>query len=54
MIGLLEAREKKAREEVARLREEAGRVQAALDVAERSLNRLADARATFVEVLAAE
>ncbi|CAM5268042.1 hypothetical protein SHIRM173S_09383 [Streptomyces hirsutus] len=54
VIGLLEAREKKVREEVARLREEAERVQAALDAAERYLNRLADARATVAEVLAAE
>ncbi|MFE9926157.1 hypothetical protein ACFYQA_32695 [Streptomyces sp. NPDC005774] len=54
MIGLLEAREKKVREEVARLRAEAERVQAALDAAEHSLNRLADARAMVAEVLAAE
>lgn len=45
--GLLEAREKKVREEVARLRDEAERVQAALGEAERALQRLADARVTM-------
>ncbi|MFD7137848.1 hypothetical protein [Streptomyces sp. NPDC059894] len=45
VLGLLEAREKKAREEVARLR-------AALGDAERALQRLADARVTVAEVLA--
>ncbi|WP_253209219.1 hypothetical protein [Streptomyces niphimycinicus] len=44
VLGLLEAREKKVLEEVARLREEAERVQAALGDAERALQRLADAR----------
>lgn len=52
MLGLLEAREKKVREEVARLREEAERVEAALGEAERALQRLADARVTVAEVLA--
>ncbi|RZB18767.1 hypothetical protein StrepF001_14770 [Streptomyces sp. F001] len=52
VLGLLEAREKKVREEVARLREEAERVQAALREAERTLQRLADARITVAEVLA--
>ncbi|MFF4728716.1 hypothetical protein ACFY3M_25835 [Streptomyces mirabilis] len=51
VLGLLEAREKKAREEVARLREEAERVQAALAVAEGALVRLSGARATVAEVL---
>lgn len=53
VLGLLEAREKKVREEVARLREEAERVQAALGEAERAIQRLADARVTVAEVLAA-
>ncbi|WP_404953271.1 hypothetical protein [Streptomyces sp. 147326] len=44
VLGMLEAREKKAREEVARLREEAERVQTALAAAENTLTRLADAR----------
>jgi hypothetical protein len=52
VLGLLEAREKSAREEVARLREEAERVQAALGAAESALARPADARATVAEVLA--
>ncbi|KIZ18459.1 hypothetical protein [Streptomyces natalensis] len=52
VLGLLEAREKKVREEVAQLREEAERVQAALDAAECALQRLTDARATVAEVLA--
>jgi hypothetical protein len=52
VLGLLEAREKKVREEVARLREEAERVQTALGEAERTLQRLADARVTVAEVLA--
>ncbi|MFF9206315.1 hypothetical protein ACF1AE_31850 [Streptomyces sp. NPDC014986] len=52
VLGLLEAREKKVREEIARLREEAERVQAALGEAERVLERLVDARATVAEVLA--
>ncbi|MEU6603195.1 hypothetical protein [Streptomyces flaveolus] len=52
VLGLLEAREKKVREEVARLREEAERVQAALGEAERALQRLADACVTVAEVLA--
>ncbi|WP_369362133.1 hypothetical protein AB5L52_00055 [Streptomyces sp. CG4] len=52
VLGLLEAREKKVREEVARLREEAERVEAALGEAERALQRLADARVTVTEVLA--
>ncbi|MET8765664.1 hypothetical protein [Streptomyces sp. NPDC004658] len=52
VLGLLEARETKVREEVARLREEAERVEAALGEAERALQRLADARVTVAEVLA--
>jgi hypothetical protein len=47
VLGLLEAREKRVREEIARLREEA-----ALGEAERALERLVDARATVAEVLA--
>lgn len=54
VFGLLEAREKRVREEVVRLREEAERVQAALGEAERALARLADARVTVAEVLADE
>ncbi|MER5547286.1 hypothetical protein ABT072_33725 [Streptomyces sp. NPDC002589] len=42
MLGLLEAREKRVREEVAGLREEAERVQAALGDAERALQRLVE------------
>ena len=45
VLGLLEAREKKVREEVGRLR-------AALGEAEAALQRLVDARATVAEVLA--
>ncbi|MGP4083204.1 hypothetical protein [Streptomyces sp. KR55] len=52
VLGLLEGREKQVREEIARLREEAERVQAALDEAETVLQRLADARVTVAEVLA--
>ncbi|WP_031487601.1 resistance protein Rx N-terminal domain-containing protein [Streptomyces bicolor] len=52
VLGLLEAREKKVREEVARLREEAERIQAALGAAERQLERLGQARETVTEVLA--
>ncbi len=52
VLGLLEAREKKVREQVARLREDAERVHAALGEAERALQRLVDARATVAEVLA--
>ncbi|MGW2524077.1 hypothetical protein ACWC09_45275 [Streptomyces sp. NPDC001617] len=52
VLGLLEAREKKVREEIALLQEEAERVQAALGEAERALQRLVDARATVAEVLA--
>ncbi|MDK0524108.1 hypothetical protein [Streptomyces sp. ML-6] len=52
VFGLLEAREKKVREEVARLQEEAERVQAALGAAEWALRRLGDARATVAEALA--
>jgi len=52
VLGLLEAREKKVREEVARLQGEAERVQAALGEAERALQRLVDARAMVAEVLA--
>ncbi|MEU5893912.1 hypothetical protein ABZ835_45020 [Streptomyces sp. NPDC047461] len=48
VLGLLEAREKRVREEIARLREEAERVQAALSEAEGALQRLVDARATVV------
>lgn len=39
VLGLLEAREKRVREEIARLQEEAQRVQAALGEAERELQR---------------
>ncbi|MER5802123.1 hypothetical protein [Streptomyces mirabilis] len=52
VLGLLEAREKSAREEITRLREEAERVRAALGEAERRLQRLVDARVTVAEVLA--
>jgi hypothetical protein len=51
VLGMLEAREKKVREEVARLREEADRVQAALVAAEGTLVKLAGARETVAEVL---
>ncbi|MGW0602300.1 hypothetical protein ACWD11_35120 [Streptomyces sp. NPDC002776] len=51
VLGLLDARVKKVREEVARLQEEAERVQAALGEAERALQRLVDARVTVTEVL---
>ncbi|MFD7168539.1 hypothetical protein [Streptomyces violascens] len=54
VLGLLEAREKQVREEVARLREEAERVQAALGAAENALARLAGARVTVTEVLAGQ
>jgi F0F1-type ATP synthase membrane subunit b/b' len=50
VLGLLEAREKRVREEIARLREEAERVQAALGEAEGALQRLVDARATVAAV----
>ncbi|MCX4461753.1 hypothetical protein OG585_54435 (plasmid) [Streptomyces sp. NBC_01340] len=52
MLGLLEAREKRVREELARLREEAEREPTALGDAERTLERLVDARVTVTEVLA--
>ncbi|MET7893539.1 hypothetical protein [Streptomyces mirabilis] len=52
VLGLLEAQEKRVREEIARLREEAELVQAALGEAERGLQRLVDARVTVAEVLA--
>ncbi|MET9135207.1 hypothetical protein [Streptomyces antibioticus] len=52
VLGLLEAREKKVREEVARLREEAERITAALSAAEGLLGRLGQARETVIEVLA--
>ncbi|MGW6404818.1 hypothetical protein [Streptomyces sp. NPDC055134] len=42
MLGLLEAREKNVREEVARLREEAERVQAALGSTQAELSRLSE------------
>ncbi|MCI3221868.1 hypothetical protein [Streptomyces sp. NP-1717] len=45
LLGLLEAREKKAREEIARSRDEAERVQPALGEAECTLQRLVGARA---------
>ncbi|MEU4847971.1 hypothetical protein [Streptomyces gilvosporeus] len=51
VVGLLEATEKKVREEVVRLREEAEQVPAALQAAERDLERLAGARATVVQLL---
>ncbi len=47
VTGLLEARQKEIREEAARLR-------AALDEAERALQRLVDARVTVTEVLTGE
>ncbi|RFC70914.1 hypothetical protein [Streptomyces sp. AcE210] len=52
MLGLLEAREKKVREEVAPLREEAERVQATLAAAEGALERPAGALAAVAEMLA--
>lgn len=52
VLGLLEAREKRVREEIEGLREEAERVQAALGEAERALQRLVAARVTVAEVLA--
>ncbi|MGW0882509.1 hypothetical protein [Streptomyces sp. NPDC002671] len=52
VLGLLESREKKVREEIAWLREEAERVRAALVEAESRLARPADARVTVAEVLA--
>jgi hypothetical protein len=52
VLGLLEAREKRVREEIAGLREEAERVQTALGEAERELQRVVDARVTVTEVLA--
>ncbi|MDX2939159.1 hypothetical protein [Streptomyces ipomoeae] len=52
VLGLLEAREKRVREEIVWLREEAERVQAVLGEAERALQRLVDARAMVSEVLA--
>lgn len=54
VLGMLEAREKKVREEVARLREEADRVQAALVAAEGALVKLVGARETVAEVLLGE
>ncbi|MFE2739037.1 hypothetical protein [Streptomyces sp. NPDC059349] len=52
VLGLLEAREKRVREEITRLWEEAERVQAALSEAECVFQRLLDARATVAKVLA--
>ncbi|GGJ73784.1 hypothetical protein [Streptomyces brasiliensis] len=52
VLALLEAREKRVREETARLWEEAEQVQAALGAVEGALQRLAVARATVAEVLA--
>ncbi|MGW1802832.1 hypothetical protein ACWCQN_45120 [Streptomyces sp. NPDC001984] len=49
VLGSLEAQEKRVREEIARLWEEAERVQAALGDAERALQRLVDARVTVAE-----
>ncbi|MFD3944903.1 hypothetical protein [Streptomyces sp. NPDC058579] len=51
-LGLLEAGEKRAREEIARLRKEAAQVQAVLGAAERVLQWLVDGCATVAEVLA--
>lgn len=51
VLGLLEARERKIREEVVRLRAEAERVQVALGGVEHALQRLVEARATVAEVL---
>jgi hypothetical protein len=52
VLCLLEAREKKVRAEVARLREEAERITTALCAAEAQLERLGQARETVTEVLA--
>ncbi|MFW6694850.1 hypothetical protein [Streptomyces sp. MAR4 CNX-425] len=52
VLGLLEARRKRVREEVARLREEAERIAAALSAAGAQLRRLGRARETVTEVLA--
>lgn len=52
VLGLLEAREKSVREEIARLQEEAQRVQAALGEAEREVRWLVNALVTVTEVLA--
>lgn len=50
VLGLPEARKKRVREEIARLQEEAQRVEAALGEADRELQRLVDARVTVTEV----
>ncbi|MDJ0465329.1 hypothetical protein [Streptomyces sp. H27-C3] len=52
VLGLLEAKESAAREAVERAREEAARIAAALEEAERVLERLVIARDAVVEVLA--
>lgn len=52
VLGLLEAKESAAREAVERAREEAARIAAVLDEAERALERLVIAREAVVEVLA--
>ncbi|WBB59710.1 hypothetical protein O7599_29810 [Streptomyces sp. WMMC500] len=52
VLGLLEVREKKVRAEVARLRQEAERITAALSAAEAHLERLGQARETVTEVMA--
>lgn len=52
VLGLLEAKESAARERVEQTREEAVRIAAVLDEAERALERLVIAREAVVEVLA--
>jgi hypothetical protein len=52
VLGLLEAKETAAREQVERAREEVARVAAVLTGAERVLERLVIAREAVVEVLA--
>jgi hypothetical protein len=52
VLGLLEAKESAAREAVERAREEAARIAAVLEEAERVLERLVIAREAVVEVLA--
>jgi predicted nucleotidyltransferase len=52
VLGLLEAKESAARERVERTREDAVRIAAVLEEAERALERLVIAREAVVEVLA--
>jgi hypothetical protein len=51
VLGLLEAKESAARERVEQTREEAARIAAVLEEAERALERLVTAREAVVEVL---